>query len=73
MQYSAHAKKQMAKRRFTQNDVESTIANPTRGAYAPAAKATLEHYGFAHNGRPLLVVTNRVKNYVITVIESETI
>ena len=73
MQYSARAKKQMAKRRFTQNDVESTIANPTRGAYALAAKATLEHDGFSQDGRPLLVVTNRVKNYVITVIESETI
>ena len=67
MQYSRHAREQMLKRGFAAADIEAVITNPARGTNAPPARDAIEHFGYAADGRPMNVVTNRTRTLVITV------
>jgi uncharacterized protein YuzE len=44
---------------LTEPEVESAIDDPRRGTYEPAQRDRREHFGFAADGRPMNVVTNR--------------
>lgn len=67
MRYSAHALKKLIDRNFTKAEVEAVIATPIRGTYEPKARDRIENLGFAFDGRPMNIVTNRAKTVVITV------
>jgi hypothetical protein len=67
--YSDHAKLQMIDRQFTEAEVEAVIVNPERGVNLPKVRDRKEHLGYAADGRPMNVVTNRAETVVITVVE----
>jgi hypothetical protein len=68
MRYSAHAEERMSQYGITKTEVEAIVANPTRGRYAPAFKSSIEHFGYAADGRPFNAVTDRAASFVITVV-----
>jgi hypothetical protein len=59
----------MAERKFTDQDILGTIANPARGINRPSYRNVVEHFGFAADGRPINVVTNLKRTVVITVVD----
>jgi hypothetical protein len=69
VRYSDHAKLQMIDRQFAEAEVEAVIANPERGVYLPKIRDRKEYLGYAADGRPINVVTNRAETAVITVVE----
>jgi hypothetical protein len=69
MRYTVHAEQKMAERAIGRNEVESIVANPSRGIYEPLKRDRREHYGYAADGRSVNVVTNRAETVVITVVE----
>jgi hypothetical protein len=58
----------MRARGVSERDVEAVICAPTRGVYEPNLRDRREHFGYARDGRPLCVVTNRAGTVVVTVV-----
>jgi len=52
---------------FFDHDVEGTIDWPSRRSRNP--DDTVEHYGYASDGRYIKVVTDNSERYVVTVID----
>ncbi len=68
MQYSGHAEDRISEYGLTKAEVESIVQNPVRGVYSPLLRDRREHFGYAADGRPMNVVTNRAATIVITVV-----
>jgi hypothetical protein len=66
LRYSRHALDGMKVDGLFQDDVESTIAWPTRRY---RNRDTVEHLGYAFDGRFIKVVTDLSERYIITVID----
>ncbi len=59
----------MTDRGISHAELESIVAAPTRGRYAPRVRDRREWCGLARDGRPLTVVTNRAGTLAISVFE----
>ena len=69
MRYSDHARERLRDRHFTEADVAAVVENPVRGVFLPTTRDRKEHFGFAADGRPLNVITDRAVTIVITIVE----
>jgi hypothetical protein len=68
VRYSVHAERRIAQYGVSAAEVEAIVTNPTRGRYIPNVKGTIEHFGYAADGRPMNVVTDDKERFVITVV-----
>jgi len=67
LQYSRHALDGMKVDGFFEDDAEAAVEWPTRRYRNP--DDTIEHFGYASDGRYINVVTDLSEHYVITVID----
>ncbi|HTD33692.1 MAG TPA: hypothetical protein VK665_08540 [Candidatus Elarobacter sp.] len=67
LRYSRHAIDGMRVDGFFEDDAEGAVAWPTRRGRNP--DDTIEHFGYASDGRLINVVTDLSERYVITVID----
>jgi hypothetical protein len=58
----------MRLRHISEGEVVAIVWYPV---YRVASRRTVEHYGFADDGREIKVVTDRAETYVRTVTEEE--
>lgn len=68
MQYSVHARERMIEYGIAEAEVQAVIDTHRRGLYTPQARDRVEHFGYAADGSPLNVVTNRAVSVVITIV-----
>jgi Domain of unknown function (DUF4258) len=68
LQYSPHAQARMRDYGLSEDEIEAIVWYPVRRVVSPSS---VEHYGFADDGRRFKVVTDRTETYVITVTEEE--
>ena len=69
MEYSTHAKEQLAKRSITEADVDAVLAAPSK--QLPADDGCINLWGYGPSKKRIRVTVNPVRHLIVTVANAD--